>query len=202
MNIDNGLESFSSFTSAGEYNFYAQSGSHTITPALENDWFTITPPSATINLAQVDNSTTSQNFCITANGVHHDVEVVIVPVVAAQPGFDADYKVVYRNKGNQALSGTVTLNYDDAVLDYVSAIPVENTSSTGLLSWNYVNLLPFESRSILVTLNVNGPMEIPAVNLDDVLAFSASVTPATGDQNPTDNAFAFGAGCCKFVRSE
>ncbi|MCW4467390.1 T9SS type A sorting domain-containing protein [Flavobacterium sp. MFBS3-15] len=190
MNIDNGIESFSTFTASGLYNFYVQSGTFTLTPQIDNEWFIATPPSATINLATVVNSTMTQNFCIIANGFHPDVEVVIVPIVAAQPGFDANYKVVYRNKGNQALSGTVTLNYDDAVLDYVSAIPVESTSSTGLLSWNYVNLLPFESRSILLTLNVNGPMETPAINLNDVLAFSASVTPATGDETPTDNAFA------------
>lgn len=191
MNIDNGTESFSSFTNSGQYNFYTQSGTFTLTPQLENNWFTITPSSAIINLATVDNSTTTQNFCIAANGVHPDVEVVIVPIVAAQPGFDADYKIIYKNKGNQALSGTVSLAYDDAVLDYVAASPVEASSATGSLAWDYSNLLPFESRSILFTLNVNGPMETPAINLDDVFAFTASVTPTSGDETPADNTFVF-----------
>jgi uncharacterized repeat protein (TIGR01451 family) len=190
VNITDGAESGSVFSNAsGAYSFFTQSGTYTLTAEMENDWFTVTPPSATISLATVDNSTTAQNFCIAANGVHPDVEVVIIPTGTAQPGFDTSYKVVYKNKGNQTLSGAVTLNYDDNVLDHVSSYPA-GTTSTGTLSWNYANLLPFESRSIYVTFNLNGPMETPPVNLDDVLYFTASVTPATGDETPSDNAFA------------
>jgi uncharacterized repeat protein (TIGR01451 family) len=189
VGISDGTESFSAFTASGQYNFYTQAGTYTLTPELENDWFTITPPSATINLSTVDNTTTAQNFCIAANGVHPDVEVVIIPTGTAQPGFDANYKIVYKNKGNQTLSGAVTLNYDDSVLDHVSSYPA-GTTSTNTLSWNYANLLPFESRSVYATFNLNGPMETPPVNLDDVLYFTASVTPATGDETPTDNTFA------------
>jgi DNA-binding protein YbaB len=189
MGITDGTESFSAFTASGQYNFFTQTGTFTLTPELENDWFTVTPPSATINLATVDNSTTAQNFCITANGVHPDVEVVITPTGTAQPGFDADYKIVYKNKGNQTLSGAVTLNYDDSVLDHVSSYPSETTSATSTLTWNYTDLLPFESRSMYATFNLNGPMETPPVNLDDVLSFTVSVTPATGDETPADNLF-------------
>lgn len=189
MNIDNSTESISTFTTSGNYNFYTQFGSFMLTPQFENDWFTATPPSVTINLATVDNSTTIQNFCVTANGVHPDVEVVITPLRNARPGFDVKYKIVYKNKGNQVLSGIVTLNYDDSKLDSVLSYPVESTTGEGALTWNYTSLQPFESRSIHVTFNLNGPMETPPVVIGDHLNFNAVITPLENDETEPDNFF-------------
>lgn len=173
--------------SNGGYNFYTQEGTFTLTPQLDSNYFTISP--ATVTFADNNYNTTTQNFCVTANGVHNDVEALIVPIEPARPGFDAVYKIVYTNKGNQTLSGDVTFTYDDTVLDYVSASPVEASSATGSLTWSYSNLLPFESREIMVTLNVNSPMETPAVNIDDVLDFTVAVTPTAGDETAWDNTF-------------
>lgn len=192
VNINDGTATGSSFSnSPGGYNFYTQSGTFTLTPQFENDWFTVTPATAEVVFADNNNNTQTQNFCITANGVHPDVEALIIPVGPAQPGFDAHYKIIYKNNGNQTLSGDIVFTYDDAVLDYVSATPAESASSSGTSTWNYAGLLPFEVREISVVLNINGPMETPAVNIDDELLFSASITPLTGDETPQDNTFGF-----------
>jgi hypothetical protein len=192
VNISDGTESGATYTNAeGVYNFYTQIGTFTITPQFENDWFVATPASATIILNEVDNSTTMQNFCVTANGVHPDVEIVFMPLNTAEPGFETSYKIVYKNKGNQTVSGAVALTFDDALIDFVEAYPVQTSQATGQLTWNYSNLLPFESRSAYVTFNVNSPQETPPVEIDDVLAFSVSITPTTGDETPSDNTFAF-----------
>jgi hypothetical protein len=52
-------------------------------------------------------ATTTQNFCITANGVHPDLEIVIAPIIPARPGFSAEYQIVYKNKGNQVMSQSI-----------------------------------------------------------------------------------------------
>jgi len=188
--ISDGAESGLSYTdSQGAYHFYTEAGNFTLTPQFENNWFTATPASATVALAEVNNTVTTQSFCITANGVHPDVEVILIPLSIANPGFDAFYKIVFKNKGNQTLSGSVALVYDDALLDYVAALPVETNASAGALIWDYSNLLPFESRSMIVTLNVNSQQETPAVNANDVLTFTMAVTPAAGDEAPADNTF-------------
>jgi Secretion system C-terminal sorting domain len=187
IQMTDGIETSTAYNVTGNYNFYTQAGTFTLTPQFENGWFTAAPE--TVTFATVDNSSVTQNFCVTANGVHNDVEVVIVPLGDAQPGFDTYYKIIYKNKGNQTLNGTVNFAYNDAVLDYVLASPT-GTSTAGTITWNYSNLLPFESRYIILGLNVNGPMEIPAVNIDDVLPFTVSITPATGDETPDDNTFA------------
>jgi hypothetical protein len=130
-----------------------------------------------------------QNFCIAAVGTHSDIEVVFTQLEVARPGFDARYKLVYKNKGSQMESGTINLTFDDARTDFISATPNVDAFATNSLSWNYTNLMPFESRSIEVLLNINSPMETPAVNNGDILNFVANITLAGSDEFPSDNQF-------------
>ena len=192
INVYNGTgqESIST-NNSGNYTFYTNTGNYTLSLDLENPtWFLVNPNSAAIPFTN-NNNTTTQDFCITANGIHNDVEVVIAPITTARPGFDAVYKIVYKNKGNQILSGNVNFSYDDSVLDFVSANINTDSQTTGNLSWNYSNLNPFESKSIIVTLNVNAATETPAINIGDVLSFSSTINPVSGDENPTDNTFTY-----------
>jgi hypothetical protein len=174
----------------GNYYIPISAGNHTITPNLENSsYFNISPTSFTANFpTQV--SPFNQDFCVTANGIKHDVEVILIPIVPARPGFDAIYKLIYRNKGNQVENGNISLTFDDTRLDYVSSNPVFNSSAVNNFTWNYINLQPFESRVITLLLNVNSPMETPAVNNGDQLDFLAQITPFTNDEVQNDNIFA------------
>ncbi|MCF6132830.1 T9SS type A sorting domain-containing protein [Flavobacterium wongokense] len=193
VGITNGPNSGASFTSNnGNYIFYALTGSFTITPNIENPaWFNFTPASAVIPFGNTNNNNVTQDFCLSANGIHPDVEVVVAPAGNARPGFNAYYKVVFKNKGNQTLSGNVTFNYDDSVLDFVSSDVPPTSQSFGTLNYNYTNLLPFENRSFYIALHVNAPTDSPAVNIGDHLVFSGTVDPVDGDENPSDNAFQF-----------
>ena len=192
LGINGATPNGSTFTNAtGNYNFYTQIGNFTVTPQLENPtYFTVAPTSAVLNFANNNNNTTTQNFCITPNGVHTDVEVVFAPIDAARPGFDATYLVVYKNKGNQTVSGTIATTFNDDILDFVSATNVPTSVSTGQLTWDYTNLAPFENRTFYVTFNVNSPTETPAVNIGDILVFSTQITPLV-DDIPSDNTFVF-----------
>jgi hypothetical protein len=191
VNINDGTNQGATFTNTtGNYNFYTQAGSFDLTPNVENPtYFNFSPTAAIIPFANNNNNTATQNFCISANGVHPDIQIVIAPITPARPGFDATYKIVYKNKGNQTLSGNVSFSYDDTVLDFVSATVVPNSQSVGTMSWNYTNLLPFESRSIEIVFNVNAPTETPAVNIGDQLDFNATITPIASDEIPADNVF-------------
>lgn len=173
----------------GEYLKYVGAGSYTVTPQFNNSYYLPTPAQASATFTGMDGLVHQQDFCLTSNGVHPDIEIVIIPLGHANPGFDAYYKIVYRNRGNQVLSGSIDFNYNDAVLDYVLATPAEVSSAVGSLTWNYSNLMPFQSRYIVVKLNLNSPSEVPALNTDDVLVLAATATSSTGDDNPTDNSF-------------
>ncbi len=192
ININDGTSEGSTFTNnSGSYNFYTEAGNFVLAPSIENQsWFNFSPATASITFPDNNNNAFTQNFCIAANGVHPDLEIVIAPIVPARPGFDAMYQIVYKNKGNQTLTGNLNFNYNDSVLDFVSSTIIPDSQATGNLSWNYSNLLPFESRSINVVLNVNSPTETPAVNIGNTLSFSSNINPVSGDENPLDNSFA------------
>lgn len=191
FNIFDGLNSKEIISnSSGSFRIAVKQGNYTITPILENlSYFNISPSSINVNFP-TQTSPYNQDFCISPKGLHNDLEITILPTVPARPGFDATYKIIYKNKGNSTLSGLVTLTFNDAVLDYVSSVPVVNNEAVDKLSWNYLNLQPFEKREITVTLNFNSPMETPAVNIADRLSFNALITPVTGDEKPVDNSFA------------
>lgn len=174
---------------SGQYTYAVQEGNYLLAPELENPtYYTVTPSSTSIVFPGVTSSIT-QNFCLTANAIHPDLEVVILPLIPARPGFDAVYKIIYKNKGNITQSGSVTFTFDDTILDYVSANPLFTTQETGLYTWNFVTLQPFETREIVLSLNLNSPLEIPAVNGGDNLNYSATISSLVIDDLPLDNIF-------------
>ena len=172
----------------GDYYIPVSAGSHTVIPVLENpSYFNISPTSFTVNFP-TQASPIVQDFCVSIIP-HSDVEIIIMPITPARPGFDANYKIIYRNKGNQVENGNVSLTFDDAVLDYVSSNPVYNSATPNAFYWNYTNLQPFETREIEITFNVNSPMESPAVNNGNILNYTATITTANTDETPDDNTF-------------
>ncbi len=176
---------------SGNYSIPVQAGTHTITPVLEYPNYYIVSPTSVNVTFPTQISPITQNFCVTPNGAKPDLEVSLLPLAPPRPGFDAKYKLVYKNKGNTFQSGSVNLSFNDAVLDLVVANPIATNQTTNNLSWNFTALKPFETREISFTMNVNSPQEIPAVINGDILAYTATITSAVVDETPTDNTFTF-----------
>lgn len=195
VNINDGTNTGASFTNnTGDYTFYTQVGNFTLTPSIENpSWFTFLPATANVTFEDNNNDTSTNDFCLSANGVHNDVEVVITPILPARPGFEAVYKIVYRNKGNQTLSQQYGINffYNQNHMQFVSSSVSTSQSGNGSLSWDYTGLRPFESRAILVTFLINAPTDNVPVNIGDELTFTTSIMPQAGDENTLDNLFQF-----------
>ena len=167
---------------------YTANGIYNATPTgLNPNYFTVSPASYTFNFF-TSNNTETANFCISPVGEHHDVEVTVLPILVARPGFDVTYKIIYKNKGNQVSNGSLSFSFDDATMDLVIATPINTSSATNSLSWDYSNLNPFETREITVVFNINSPMETPVVNGGDILNYTATIVGAT-DEIPNDNSF-------------
>ena len=194
VNIDDGTSTRTMFTTdTGEYNFYTLDGDFTVTPNLENPaFFNVSPIDATINFTDTNNNTTMQDFCITANGAHNDIEIVIIPLQQAIPGLDTEYKIFYKNKGNTTLSGNIDFVFQDDFMDIISANPTFDSQNVNALTWNYTDLLPFERREITLTANLNTPTDLDfPLNSDDVLIFDATINPVMNDETELDNTFTF-----------
>ncbi len=193
VNITDGVDQNNAFASEnGTYIFFTQEGYYTLSVEVENpSYFNITPTTATVNFADNDNNEEVLNFCITPNGEHKDVEIIVTPLIPTRPGFEATYNIVYRNKGNQVASEYYGLNfmYDETLMDFVSASVEPEILTDGILIWSYEDLMPFESRSIVVTMQINTPTdpEYP-VEIDDELEFVGVIT-YLGDENSSDNLY-------------
>jgi uncharacterized repeat protein (TIGR01451 family) len=146
----------------------------------------VVSPSTAMVTFPASTSPFSQNFCVSPNGIHNDLEIVLIPITIAKAGFDASYKLKFKNKGTQTQSGTINFNFPDAVLDLVSSNPATSNTATNVLTYNFSNLQSFESREINIVFNLNSPTETPALNAGSILNFSASIT-GLADETPLDN---------------
>ncbi len=193
IDMTSGSGNASTFSDAsGHYRFFLGTGNHNLALNIENPGiFSITPSPANVSFANLDNNQATQDFCISSVGNQNDAEIVIAPIITARPGFAATYLITIRNKGNQALSGTFNFTYPEATMDFVSSELIANVQAAGFLQWNYTDLLPFEHRSFRLVFNVNSPTQTPAVNNGDILHFTATINPISGDINPQDNQFNF-----------
>lgn len=174
---------------SGNFTIATQSGSTTITPVLENpNYFTFSPTSLTANFP-AQTSPLNQNFCLTANGTHNDLETVILPLNAARPGFVAKYKLIYKNKGTTTQNGTVQFNYDDNLMNLLNSSLATSSQSTGVLNWNFTNLQPFETREVIISFTLSTPTQNPPLQGGAILNYSSQINAAT-DETPLDNNFA------------
>ena len=176
---------------SGDYYITMQAGTQTITPIFENPTYFNISPSNVVVTFPTQPSPVTQNFCVTANGVHPDLEVTLLQITPARPGFNAVYKLIYKNKGNTTQSGSVNVNFNDAVLDFLAAAPTVTAQIVDNLSWAFTNLLPFETREITFTFKVNSPTQTPAVTAGTVLNYVATITSPATDEMPNDNTFIY-----------
>ena len=195
VKINDGTTEGASFVNnSGNYFFYTDAGTFTVTPDLENaTFFNISPTNTVINFPDNNNNVATQNFCLSANGIHPDLEIVVAPVIPARPGFNAVYKIVYKNKGNQTLSQAYGINfaYNQNLMTLVSTSVPTASQIPGMLNWSYANLMPFESRSIEVVMAINTPTDANPVNDGDLLQFTTTILPMLGDETVTDNTYQY-----------
>lgn len=160
----------------GNYSLPVGAGTYTVTPVLDNPTnYLVNPPSYSVAFPTTS-SPFIQNFCIQKNPtvLAYNLNIVISPLTNAIPGFDATYRIWFKNTGNITLFGDVELNFNDALMDYVSSTQAPLTTSAGYIKWNFV-LGFLQEGYIDVTFNLNTPMETPPLNANDILTFNASI---------------------------
>ncbi|WMI69720.1 T9SS type A sorting domain-containing protein [Mangrovimonas sp. YM274] len=172
----------------GVYETHMPEGSYVITPQLENEaYFSVEPESFTVDFI-TDPTDVVQDFCITPNGDFNDLEVSVIPLNQARPGFEADYKVICKNKGTTTLSGEVTFNFDANVMSEMETTPVSTNENEGELLWDFVDLAPFQTEQFYITMLLNTPTDtnFPLMG-GEVLEFTAALEFEGTDETPEDN---------------
>ncbi len=192
ITANNGTESFATYAQTdGSYSLFTNEGDFTtnVTPNLPS-CFSANPTNYTNNFTGFNN-TFNANFCITANQNVNDVNITVIPLNQARPGFDTLYQIVYKNVGTTQLSGNISFTFDETKLDFLSASETVNSQTANSLSFDYTNLNPFETRTITLNFNTHTPTASQPTNIGDVLDFTTVINPITGDYTVDDNTFIF-----------
>ena len=188
VEINNGTNSLFVYSNNGVYATNLPDGTYTVSPIMNTSLFNFSPVTPSVTLSNA--TTVSQDFCLTVVAPIDDLEVSILPLEEARPGFDTNYKLIYKNNGNTQLSGNLSLTYEDDFMDFLAATPATSSSSVGILNWDFVDLNPFETREIEFSMNLNTPTDSTfPLNSNDLLNFDATISPTTSDNTPLDNVF-------------
>jgi hypothetical protein len=183
----NGSVTYSSTTSyfnANQYYLIGDVGTNMVSIDNLPSYFSITPSNQVFNFS-TPGTTTAADFCISATSNVNDLEVVAIPKTNVIPGFFTYYDLWFKNNGSTQLSGQVTFQYNGAKLSFISSVPSPNSITSGLLSYSFTNLAPFESRLITnVKLQAAVP---PTLDSGDLSVITSSVSPITADATPMNN---------------
>jgi len=181
----NGSEIISTFTNSNGYfqMFPTQEGTYTTTIQSDYGYYSVSP-SFVESIFTGYGNLEEANFCFTANQSINDLEISIIPLSDARPGFESLYALRYQNVGTEILSGNVVFDFDDTKLNYLNSSQSATIQTSNQLTFDYTNLNPFESRAITIRFQVIAP---PTVNIDDVLNFTATINPIPGDITEPNN---------------
>lgn len=170
----------------GNYAIDASQGTFDVSIINLPNYFTSTPVTESSNLDNT-NPTDTINFCLTANQVIEDLNVTILPLDDARPGFESNYKLVLNNIGTVIINNvSTTFNFDETKQSFISAIPNETSATPNSLNFSISSIQPFESIEIEITMQNFAP---PILNADDVIDFSALALPNSNDYTPNDNQY-------------
>jgi uncharacterized repeat protein (TIGR01451 family) len=183
---DNGSNSFATFTDQnGMYHVATTQGSFTtaITSQLP-DYFVSNPASHAFNFSGLNNSHVA-DFCVTPTGPVNDLAVSVYPSTNdLRPGFDTHYRIVYRNTGTTALSGTVNFEYNNNKINFQDASQTVSSQTANTLGFDFANLNPFETKTIDLNFSVFSP---PITNINDHVVSVVTVSPLSGDETADNN---------------
>lgn len=187
LTVSDGVNSGTLYSnSLGDYQYNVQEGNFIITPTLLNDtYFNISPITTAVTFPD-DTSPSIQDFCITPAGSFPDLEISIETI---ETDYDnsATYRINYRNNGTMTQSGFVSFVFDNEVIEFSSAVPMVSEQNTDELIWQFINLKPFEARSLEFVLYFN----VPPITHGDVLSFTGIIGSDLIETTPTDNMFNF-----------
>ena len=164
---------------ANNYNF-----GFAIDPAFSSYYNVVNPNINNLNVGTVP-SLIQVNFPVTVTNNLIDLGVNLIPVSAPRAGFNHTNRISYTNNGNQLIAnGTISFTNNVATTIFATSQTVSSSSSG--FTYDFSNLLPFETRFIDVTLSIPS---IPTVNIGQMLTNSVTVTTTATEPILSNNNF-------------
>jgi uncharacterized repeat protein (TIGR01451 family) len=174
----------SRFAFSEQNGFYSVSvldtGNYSVTPEPIS-YYTAVPASHSAYFSGILQTDSLNDFAFQPSGTINDLTVTITPLTDFSPGFDASYNIDYSNVGTTSLAGMVVF-YPDTNVSYVSSSVTPDQTTADSIVWNTATLTPFQTGSILVTVNVS----TSAVIGSTINSFT-TIYPIDGDADTSNN---------------
>lgn len=188
VTTSDGTHTFSSFTNEnGQYTLYAGEGTYTtsITTPLSN--YPSNPGEQTTTFTS-QNQTETIDFCLEPSTLFDDVEVSMVPLNDARPGFEANYRIHVKNNGTNPINSELVFTYNAAKFSFLNASSSTSSQTTNSLHFTITNLLAFETKIIDVAFQV---ATLPTTTLGETVTFTAAAVENINDITPENNTITF-----------
>lgn len=187
---DNGNDSFATFTQDdGSFQIPVGMGltNVSIQSPLPNSYDS-NPTSYDLDIQNSGNIFIT-DFCLEPTQIFNDLNISVIPSLnPPRPGFDTSYSIIFRNEGTTVLGGYIQFQFDQNKLNFLSANEPLSSQTANTLTFDFGNLLPFETRTIELDFNVYSP---PTTDIGDIIEFTATISPILGDLTENDNVFSF-----------
>ncbi len=155
-------------------------GNFTVAPTQINFYNTVpVTHSATFTGAQQTDSL--NDFAFQPAGVFDDVCVKITPFGQFRSGFNASYMINYGNYGTTTIAPTLIF-FPYSNITYLSASVTPTSVAPDSVVWALPALTPFQTGSIVVTVNVSTGLPIGTL-----INSSVRIEPIANDANPACN---------------
>ncbi|WP_026755727.1 T9SS type A sorting domain-containing protein [Sediminibacter sp. Hel_I_10] len=187
VNATNISDSFSTFSQQdGTYQIAVNQGDFTSVVLNLPSYMSFTPASQQSFFAEIGDTDTI-DFSVGQLIEVNDLNIAIYPAInEPRPGFDTTHQLVYNNVGTTQLSGSISFEFDDSKLQFLTSSETITSQSASTLNFDFTDLNPFETRIIDLDFNVFAP---PTTSINDILMSTATINPLSGDETEDDNTF-------------
>jgi hypothetical protein len=174
----------------GRFSFSEQNGHYSVSvldtgnfivSTQSVNWFSSFPSTQSAAFTGIQQTDSLNDFAFQPQGTFEDVCVSITPLGPFRSGFNASYMISYGNYGNTTVVPTVYF-YPYSNVTFQSATLTPNNVTPDSVVWNLPALTPFQTGSIIVTVNVN--LGLP---IGTLINSSAHIEPYLTDDNPSCN---------------
>ncbi|MFN8153762.1 MAG: T9SS type A sorting domain-containing protein [Bacteroidia bacterium] len=144
-------------------------------------WYSPSPATHSANFTGINQTDSLNDFAFQPIGTYDDVCVTITPLGAFRIGFTATYQISYGNYGTTTIAPTVYF-FPDNNVTFQSATVTPSQITPDSVLWSLPALMPFQTGSIIVTVNVNTGLPIGTL-----INSTAHIEPYFTDVNPSCN---------------
>lgn len=186
INTNNGLANYSTSANNGSYILNVLEDTYDVEVLNIPHYYTVFPLTPRINFSGFNN-TQELDFCLASTQTVNDLNITILPLTDARPGFDSMYKIVINNIGTENVNqAVINLVFDNRMQEFVTANPAATSSTSNQLNFRISDLQPFETEIITFTMNTFAP---PVLVGGEIINFTATINPNIDDYTPVDNFF-------------